>query len=83
MPRFYKSISLLLLIFSQLSCSNEQIAKNIEDNGEGPGNEKERSEEKDIKKYAEVITEEAESDSGVFLVHKVSEKYIMKFPIRC
>ena len=33
--------------------------------------------------YAKVITAEAESDSGLFTVHRVGPSSITRFPIRC
>ncbi len=39
-----------------------------------------RTEEKGLKPYAKVITDDAVSDSGLFLVHRVDEKFYYELP---
>jgi hypothetical protein len=44
------------------------------------GTQREGNEDQGPKPYAEVITEEAESDAGLFTVHKVGDKYFFEIP---
>ena len=48
----------------------------------GPGDQKPPEKKEGMKPYAEVITKEAKSDSGLFLVHRVKLKWFFEIPSR-
>ncbi len=48
--------------------------------GQGPGQRPGRNNNDEIKPYSEVITDEAVSDSGLFLVHRIDEKLYYEIP---
>lgn len=51
-------------------------SKSAQQSGEAKGPEKKEG----IKPYTEVITKEAKSDTGVFIVHKIKQKYFYEIP---
>ena len=48
--------------------------------GAQAASDEEKSEKQKIKPYAEVVTEEAVSDSGMFVVHRIDEKVLFEIP---
>jgi hypothetical protein len=46
----------------------------------GTSDQEEPDEKEKIKPYAEVVTEEAVSDSGMFVVHRIDEKVLFEIP---
>lgn len=75
-PSFYLALGLIILMSA---CSVFQPSASKKKKGE----ETEAKEEKkkgDFTVYDEVITEEAQTDSGLFVVHKVDEKYYFEIP---
>ncbi len=75
-----KILSLLLcsvLVFTgcktaQSTASNGNTAQNSPRRGGGGGD--------DMKKFGEIVTDDAETDEGVFNVHKVDDKYYYEIP---
>jgi hypothetical protein len=70
----------LLLSFSMLAgcASTDKMQKNGK---KSPSSTKEEQEkEGDLKPYSEVITDEAETDEGLFTVHQIDEKYYFEIP---
>ena len=52
----------------------------VEEDGEEPRSRRGRDEE-GVKSYAEVITDEAETDEGVFTVHRLDQKVFYEIPV--
>ena len=82
MSKFYQVVSLVCLIaFIQISCSTSKVpsdgAKTTSAQTDSSGKAKPKA---GIKEYKAVITKEAVSDSGVFMVHKVGDKYFYEIP---
>ncbi|WPP51355.1 zinc-dependent metalloprotease [Catalinimonas niigatensis] len=77
-----KSINYLTLMVCVFlaSCSvfNQSSSKKGADNGDASAKEDEKK--GDFTAYDEVITEEAETDSGLFVVHKVDDSYYFELP---
>ena len=69
---------LLLLALTSFQPSNAQLFKKKKKKTESTA-EKPKKDEK-IKPYDKVITKEAKSDSGLFSVHKVDDKYFYEIP---
>lgn len=72
------SALMLAMVFVFAGCKTaEQAARP----GGGPGASRAASSKSgEIKKYSEVITKDAESDEGLFAVHKVKDKYYYEIP---
>jgi len=73
--------SILLLIFLLLTNFSgfSQKRKNKKDKTEKKTEEK-AAKKNVIKKYSDVITEDAESGDGLFKVHRIDEKYYFEIP---
>ena len=75
---YYLSLGLVLFMSA---CTVFQPSASEKKDGEGEDTEAKKEEKKgDFTAYDEVITEEAETDSGLFIVHKVDEKYYYEIP---
>lgn len=79
----FKLLSVLLLGFTFIfaGCKTTENASDSSSESSspsmrgGPG-----SDDGEIKKYSEVVTDDAESDEGLFDVHKVDDKYYYEIP---
>ncbi|MEX0856591.1 MAG: zinc-dependent metalloprotease [Balneolaceae bacterium] len=70
------SILLLGFVFVLAGCKTaEQASKSSRSGASGP-----EAKKGELKKYSEVITKEAESDEGLFTVHKVEDKFYYEIP---
>ncbi|MEX0721175.1 MAG: zinc-dependent metalloprotease [Balneolaceae bacterium] len=70
------SVLFLIVAFVFAGCKTaEQASKSSGSATNGPAGKK-----GEMKKYSEVITDEAESDEGLFKVHKVEDKYYYEIP---
>jgi len=79
MLKSYVSITMLIAFFSIISQpSQAQIFKKKSDKITAAAPKK--KDKSGVKKYSEVITKEAISDEGLFLVHKVKEDYYFEIP---
>ncbi|MCX6141558.1 MAG: DUF5118 domain-containing protein, partial [Candidatus Kapabacteria bacterium] len=58
------------------SCSSSSSTQNTAQMGDKPSGDK----EKKIKAYDKVITKEAVSDTGLFIVYRIDEKYFFEIP---
>lgn len=77
MIKFYKPLSMALLaLMLQAPAAEAQFWKKKKEDK----TEKKPESKTGLKRYSEVITKEAESDEGVFTVHKVGEKYYYEIP---
>ncbi len=73
-----RSASLVVLILCLLAgCAG--LRKAAPPVAEAPS-EKPDEKEEDTKKYSDVITDEAETDSGLFVVHRIDEKLYYEIP---
>lgn len=73
--RSFKGISILIIAFTLLSaCAS---SKKTQDHS---SKAKSSESENGLKPYSEVITDEAESDTGLFDVHKIEEEYFYEIP---
>lgn len=80
MFKFYKLISLaMLLVLAQAPVAEAQWFGKKKKAAAEEKSEKPKG-KNGIKPYSQVVTKEAESDSGVFVVHKVGEKYFYEIP---
>ena len=77
MSKFYQAVSLVcLMAVIQVSCSTSKTPQSTAKTATVKTDTSDKSKPKTgMKAYKAVITKEAVSDSGVFLVHKVGEKY--------
>ncbi len=84
MIRFNSTVVLVMLITAGLlsGCKTTQQAQQSQEEGpsqmeqqRGPGDD-----EEGIQPYSEVITDEAESDDGLFTVHKIDDSYYYEIP---
>lgn len=82
MSIFYRSVSLVcLLAAAQVSCSTARKAPAVGKTATAKTDSSDKAKPKaGIKPYKAVITKEAVSDQGVFVVHKVGEKYYYEIP---
>ncbi|HBQ59161.1 MAG TPA: zinc-dependent metalloprotease, partial [Balneolaceae bacterium] len=79
----FKLLSVLLLSFTFVftGCKTTENASDSSSESSsrsmrgGPG-----SGDGEMKKYSEVVTDEAETDEGLFDVHKVDDKYYYEIP---
>ena len=69
--------ALLVLLFLAGCAGSRKAAPPA---AEAPAEEKEEETKDGYKKYSEVITDEAESDSGLFLIHRIDEKLFYEIP---
>jgi len=77
-PSFYLAMG---LVFLMSACAVFQPAASKKNDAESEGTEAKEEEKKgDFTAYDEVITEKAQSDSGLFIVHKVDNKYYFEIP---
>ncbi len=65
----------LLCIITLASCTSTKKATS-----NAPAPDKKAESKTAIKPYKEVITDKASTDSGLFLVHKLEEKYLFEIP---
>ncbi|MFP4093034.1 MAG: zinc-dependent metalloprotease [Cyclobacteriaceae bacterium] len=72
--------SSMVLLFLMSACS--AIKPSASKKGESNGSETQAKEERkgEFSAYDEVITKEAKTDSGLFVVHKVKDKYYFEIP---
>ena len=72
----------LLLISTMIisGCKTSQPAATNAASSSRPGPSRAGGNGEEIKKYSEVITKKAESDEGLFDVHKVEDKYYYEIP---
>ena len=78
--RFFKKISILLLtVFLVHSCAIS-IKTTSSKKSKAPAVEKPKPKKGDLKPYAEIITEDAVSDSGLFTVHKIDADFFYEIP---
>ncbi len=82
MSIFYRAGGLFcFLAFFQISCSTSKVAPSTATTAETKSDSTDKSKTKTaMKPYKAVITKEAVSDSGVFTIHKVGEKYFYEIP---
>lgn len=82
MPHFMYKINLkhwqkLQFVFMALFMAACAGTKNTESTATTEDKEEDKSE---IKAYDKVVTEKAETDSGMFLIHKIDDKYFYEIP---
>ena len=82
MSIFYRSVSIIcLLAFLQISCSTSKTPKTATSASATKSDTTDKAKTKTVMKpYKAVITKDAVSDSGVFTIHKVGEKYFYEIP---
>lgn len=75
----FSKIAVLVLSFAFLfaGCKTTETAQNSSKSGSARSAQ---NGDKDVKKYSEVITKNAESDEGLFAVHKVDDKFYYEIP---
>ncbi len=74
---------LLLCLTLNVLIAPEMLAQEKEDDkvaSDSTKTDKSKDKKSKIKKYEDVITEEAVTDSGLFIVHKVIDKYFFELP---
>ncbi len=72
-----KRLSIMVLCVGLLgACASTQSAQDQSKGGGPPSPESDNG----IKPYSEVITDEAETDSGLFDVHKIDKDYFYEIP---
>ena len=76
MHSFRWLISAVLCAAFIVSCGSSQGSQSSAQGGEKPPGEK----DKKIKAYDKVITKEAVSDTGLFIVHRIDEKFFYEIP---
>lgn len=67
---------ILMSAFFVAACSSSPSSQQTAQGGEKPPSDK----DKKIKPYDKVITKEAVSDSGLFIVHRVDDKFFYEIP---
>lgn len=82
MSIFSRAVGLVCFIaFIQISCSTSKIAPTTVTTTSAKTDSSDKTKPKTaMKPYKAVITKEAVSDSGVFTIHKVGEKYFYEIP---
>ena len=79
MSNFNKFTLLFLLLF--LGISTTTIAQDKKETTEETKDKKKKSISK-IKPLTDIITEEAKSDTGLFTIHKMGDKYFFEMPAK-
>jgi uncharacterized protein DUF4953/uncharacterized protein DUF5117/uncharacterized protein DUF5118 len=75
-------LSLLLFLFAaQNSFAQDDPEADKKESDETEGKDKKKKSASKIKPYADIITEEAMTDTGLFIVHKVGPKYFFEMPV--
>ncbi len=82
MSIFYRAASLVcFLAFLQFSCSSSKTSQKATTASATKSDSTDKAKPKTaMKPYKAVITKEAVSDSGVFTIHKVGDKYFYEIP---
>ncbi|WP_373512032.1 zinc-dependent metalloprotease [Persicitalea sp.] len=85
MSLFYRAVGFIcFLAFSQISCSSSKVPQTGAEVAKTAASKTDSSDKAKpkvtLKPYKSVITKEAVSDSGVFTIHKVGEKYFYEIP---
>lgn len=71
----------LLLTFFITACNTSKISAQQKPVGNDGDTSKTKADKKSgVKKYSDIITRDAISDSGVFTIHKVADKYYFEIP---
>lgn len=72
--------AILVVVVFMVGCAGSRKA--AENGGQASATKRSASDSTDngMKKYSEVITDEAVSDSGLFVVHKVDDEYFYEIP---
>lgn len=87
MIRFKSTVAIVMLITAGLlsGCSifqkaQQESADSPQESQEGPRMGQRGGGDDEMKPYSEVITDEAETDEGLFTVHKVDDSYYYEIP---
>ena len=76
MKRFLSVATILLTAVGIASCASGQAQTDP-----SPRPSQGEDEDEKVKPYSEVITKDAKSDSGLFIVHKVEDKWFYEIPL--
>lgn len=75
--RGFKGIGLIVLCITLISaCASSKMAQESSQSQDRPSDDSDNG----LKPYSEVITDEAETDEGLFDVHKIDEDYFYEIP---
>ncbi len=69
-------ITLLLILGITAGCASTEMAQN----GQPEAAQTQPSDDNGLEPYSEVITDEAETDEGLFTVHQIDEQYYYEIP---
>lgn len=78
--QLFKGRTLAFVICGALIFSGCKSSQSATSNDSRPSSARQAQSKGDFKKFSEVITKDAESDEGVFTVHKVDDKYYFEIP---
>ena len=76
MKKHFTKIILITLLF----VSNQHTAQSLFSKKKKPNKEVSKKDKEGIKPYEKVITKDAKSDSGLFTIHKIKNKYFYEIP---